>query len=387
MDQTLGIQTMLEVIEVDNLNELESYRLTWNALLPQTQQASFFHTFRWLRTYWKHYGSDQRLIVLIIRSHDTTIGIVPLCVRTERYNIGKVRVLTYPLNDWGTWYGPIGPNPSACLAAAFDYLRQRERSWDMIDLRWVPHTEGSHNSTENAMHLAGWSPNLRSSQQVSIIKFAGSTWSEYFGQLSKKWRHEIRRQSRVLERNFEVTFERHRPSGSAYGDDNPNWNMFQECVEVSRQSWQSQSQSGNTLCHNYVLDFLRTCHEIAAREGMVDMAILRLNNEPVAFQYNYIYDGRLYGLRMGFNKAFTPYGVGKVLLLRFIEDSFERGDQLMDLGIGDFDFKRRLRTGIETNYQISCYPNFAFRPQAVRLTRWIKERIPVRSKRSLAKNK
>ena len=378
---------MSEVIEVDNLKELESYRLTWNALLPQTQNASFFHTYRWLRTCWQHFGADQRLFALIIRSQETTIGIVPFCIKTERYSIGKVRVLTYPLNDWGTWYGPIGPNPSACMAAAFDYLRQRRQMFDMIDLRWVAHGEGRHNSAENALQLAGWNPDLRPYQQVSTFQFVGSSWAEYFGNLTKKCRHEIRRQTRVLERNFDVSFERYRPMGAAYGDDNPNWKMFQECVDVSRRSWQSQSQTGNTLCHKNVIGFLRDCHEIAARQGMVDMAVLRLNDQPVAFQYNYIYDGRLYGLRMGFDREFVPYGVGKLLLLWFIEDSFARGDQTMDFGAGDFDFKRRLRTGTATSYRVSCYPNLALRPQAVRLTRWIKERIPTTSKQALSKSK
>ena len=46
------------------------------------------------------------------------LGILPLCVRTEMYRLNKVRVLTYPLDNWSTWYGPIGPNPASTMLAA-----------------------------------------------------------------------------------------------------------------------------------------------------------------------------------------------------------------------------------------------------------------------------
>ena len=58
---------MAEVIEVNDLDQLESFRLAWNALLPETPRASFFHTYDWFQHYWKHFGSRQTMRVLVIR--------------------------------------------------------------------------------------------------------------------------------------------------------------------------------------------------------------------------------------------------------------------------------------------------------------------------------
>ena len=88
-------------------------------MLPRTSAASFFHSFDWLEIYWRHFGDGQRLRVLVVRAGGEPLGILPLVVRSERTRLGTVRTLTYPLHDWGTFYGPIGPNPTATLLAGF----------------------------------------------------------------------------------------------------------------------------------------------------------------------------------------------------------------------------------------------------------------------------
>jgi len=368
---------MADVIEINDLEALESYRLAWNALLPQTPRASFFHTFDWLKNYWKCFGADQQLRVLIVRSEGTPIGIVPLCVHTEHYHVGDVRVLTYPLSDWGTWYGPIGPNPSATLFAAMKHLQRSPRDWDMLDLRWVGAEPGCGDPTERALTAAGWTAERSAHQTTSIVELAGSDWPTYRGGLTKKWRHELRRQQRGLHRDYDVEIARHRPAGANCGESDPHWDLYEDCVTIAERSWQGQSKNGNTLSHAEVRDFLSASHEVAARLGMVDMVVLKLNGQPAAFQYNYHYDGKLFGLRMGFDAKYASAGAGKALLGWMIEDSFARGDTVINLGAGDYDFKRRFRTGTETSTRLTHYPWPAVRGQSVRLTRWIKSKFDV----------
>ena len=162
--------------------------------------------------------------------------------------------------------------------------------------------------------------------------------------------------------------------GVAFGDDEPRWDLYEDCLNLSRRSWQSGSTTGNTLCHKHVREFLRECHAVAARLGMLDVAVLKLGGTPAAFQYNYHFDGKVYGLRMGYDRQFSSAGVGKILMSRLIEDSFQRGDQVLDMGIGDFDFKRRFRTGVEASYRFAWFPWTAWKSQGVRLSRWLKQR-------------
>lgn len=369
------VPSMAHVVEINNIEHLEQYRLAWNALLPRTARASFFHTYDWLRLYWKYFGEGKRLRVLVVQAAGSPIGIVPLVVQTERFHVGNVRVLNYPLNDWGMWYGPIGPNPSASMFMALRHLRDTPRDWDLLDLRWTDADRSDRSSTCRAIHAAGWQAERKPYQQSSLVTLSGTNWNEYLASLEKKWRHEIRRAGRMLRREGKVSFERHRPAGLGRGDGDPRWDMYRACLDISAHSWQARSQNGNTLSHPKVRDFLWECHEAAARLGMLDMALMKVDDRPAAFQYNYVYEGNVFGLRMGYDPSVSKHGLGKVLLSHMIEDSFARGDASIDMGIGDYSFKRRFRTDTTTSYRVSCYPLTAWRSQGVRLTRWVKDRL------------
>lgn len=373
-EQPNQVPRMAEVVEINDVDQLEDYRLAWNALLPQTPRASIFHSLDWLQTYWQSFGDEQKLRVLVVQSEGKTIGIVPLCVRTEHYQVSDVKVLTYPLHDWGMWYGPIGPNPSASLFVAMKHLRETPRDWDMLDLRWVGAKSGQSEPTGRALQATGWLPSKSEYQQTSIIDLRNDDWESYRLSLSKKWRQEVGRQQRILERDYEVSLERHRPLGFAHGDCEPRWDMYEHCLAIAEHSWQGDSKTGNTLSHEDVRGFLRNCHEVAVKLGMLDMLVLKLDGQPAAFQYNYHYQGRLFGLRMGYDRDFAKQGVGKALMGWMLEDSFDRGDEIVDMGIGDFEFKRRFRTGTESSYRYTYYPWNAVRGQSVRLTQWLKSR-------------
>lgn len=373
-EQPPQVPWMADVVEINDPDELESYRLAWNALMPQTPRASVFHTLDWLQTYWRWFGSEQRLRVLVVRSGGKPIGIVPLCVHTERYQVSDVRVLTYPLSDWGTWYGPIGPDASACLFMAMRHLRETPRDWDMLDLRWAGVASGQPDPTGRALRANGWAATKTQYQQTSIIELTGADWQTYRAKLSKKWRHEVGRQQRRLQRDFSVQVERHRPLGAFHGESEPRWDLYENCVDIAAHSWQGKSTTGNTLSHDDVRDFLRDCHQVAAKLGMLDMLVLKLDGYPAAFQYNYLNDGKLFGLRMGFDRQYASYGVGKALMGWMLEDSFDRDDRVVDMGVGDYEFKRRFRTGVEASQRYTYYPWNTLRGQSVRLTQWIKSR-------------
>ena len=106
---------MTTIEEINDPVRLADLRPLWNHLLGETPGATFFQSCDWLECYWRHYGPGQRLRVLVVRDGQRPLGILPLVVRTERTRVGSVRVLTYPLHDWGTFYGPIGPEPAATL--------------------------------------------------------------------------------------------------------------------------------------------------------------------------------------------------------------------------------------------------------------------------------
>jgi CelD/BcsL family acetyltransferase involved in cellulose biosynthesis len=364
---------MVEVFEISDPDELAGYRLLWNSWLPNSPRATFFNTWDWLDLYWRHFGGDQKLRVLLARSAGNPIGILPLCVRTERRSFGIVRVLTYPLDDWGTWYGPIGSNAAATMLASLQYIRHSQRDWDMIELPSTAPPARDIGRTSRSMRVVGMLSEEAPYQTNSRIDFEGG-WNRYLAGKSRKVRHEMRRVLRRIFADHDVEYIRHRPAPARDGDGDPRWDLFAMCQQVALASWQGASDSGNTLTHHRVRHFLRDAHALAARNGMVDMNLLLVDGRPAAFAYNYHHQGRLSGLRIGYDGSLDQTGLGTALVLRMIEDSFDRGDVALELGPGETRFKRTLRTHVEANFRLTYSPLSSWRSQAVRLSRWASRR-------------
>ncbi len=363
---------MVEVVEINDIEELSQYRLLWNSLFAATPNASFFLTYDWLEANWRHFGQDQKLRVLIPYAAGQPLGILPLCVRREKYRLSTVRVLTYPLDNWGTWYGPIGPNPAATMMAAMQHLRTTPRDWDMIELRWVAADSSAGGKTARALRMAGMLSEKAEYQWTSIVEFP-KTWDEFLAGKSHSMRRQFRRTIRDLVESGRAEYIRHRPAPAAEGDGDPRWDLYEKCEAVAHASWQSEVTHGNTLTHDRVRGFFRDAHAAASRLGMADINLLMVDGRPAAFLYGYHYNGNVAALRTGFDASIS--GLGSALMLKSIEDSCHRGDRSIDFGPGEREHKRRLRTRTESTYRLTYTPIHSWRSQAVRLTRWAKSRM------------
>jgi len=358
------------VQEINQIEELAEYRQAWRALLEQTAGASFFQSLEWLETYWRHFGAGQRLRTLLVAAHDgRPTGIVPLVVRREATRVGRLRVLTYPLHDWGSFYGPIGHEPGATLAAALEHVRHTERDWDILELRWLGAPGTEPRQTAQAMRDAGFQAHRTIWDRTAVVELSGS-WDAYFAGRCRAWRRNYRHASKKLAEQGEVTFLRHRPGGRDQGDGDPRWDLYDACEQIAARSWQASATNGTTLSHESVRSFLRDAHAAAANAGALDMNLLLLDGRPLAFVYNYHWRGYVYGLRLGFDAQQSQAGAGTMVLGESIRDSFARGDRLYDLGVGSLECKRHFHTGMADIFRCSHFPGAVLRAQVLRLKRW-----------------
>ena len=340
------------VREINHLSELEKYREQWADLLAQTRKATFFHTFDWLEVYWKHFGAGQHLRTLLVYEDDEQLaGIVPLVVRREKRRCGNVKLLTFPLDDWGSYYGPIGADPAQLLIEALRHVRRTRCDWHVISLRWLDESEESWRPALKEAGLYAY----RSVRAVTSVSMLEQGWDAYFDSRSSKWRNNYRRAVRRLAELGEPQLVRYRPRGAAHQETDPRWDLYEACLQVAGNSWQASSQDGTTISHDSIADYLRDTHEVACRLGAADVNLLMLHGSPVAFAYNYYFDRSVYGLRIGYDPQWAKYAVGMQLYVKIFQDSCERGDVRYDMGPGSVDYKRQLACN---QYDVVQYDHF-----------------------------
>lgn len=349
----------------DTLEDLNDLREDWNRLLAVTSQAAFFQTMDWLRVYWRHYGDRQQLRVLVVTEDGQPIGILPLTISWETSRLGSVRVLGYPLDNWGTSYGPIGPQPLETLVAALSWLRQGRRDWDILDLRWT----AGHlvNAVETALRRVGLSAVRETTGQLSWVDLT-TGWDAYWASRSPKFRSNVRRCEKRLAARGSLAAIHCRPTAA-----DPRWDVFDLCQHVAAASWQATATNGNTISDAAVRDFLREVHGAAAAQQATSMNLLTLDGKPIAFSYDYVFRNHVYGLRTGYDPAFAESSPGSVLLARSLQDGCRRGDLTVDLGETPAAYKAKWRTRTSTSFRFCHYPRGDWRAQALRWKRRLLE--------------
>jgi len=361
------------VREINNLAALRLYTKAWQDLLAATPGGSFFQSYDWFAARVADAGTQVRPRVLIVSNANGPIGILPLLVSEQQRGPARFRVLGYPLSDWGAIYGPIGADPRTTLTTGLEHVRATPRDWDVLDLAWVDRDHADGRATRRALAECGLSSREVLHATTAQVELTGD-WKAYWASRKSHWRTNVRRSEKRLAARGEVRHVRYRPAGSAHGDDDPRWDLYDACVTLAARSWQSGSDSGTTLSTPSVAPLLRTIHEAAVRHGSADVNLLLIDEVPVAFAYNYVYQGSVYGLRMGFDRQACEDGAGSVLLCRALQDSFHRGDRIYDLGPDYLDCKRPWYTRLVPTYRYTHFPWHSPRAQAMRLGRWLRHR-------------
>ena len=376
---------ILDVEEINTISGLVSLRPSWHKLWKRSPQNSFFLSCEWLEATLQHSQDDQSLCVLVVGDRDEPFGILPLVIRRESGRLGTVRVLTYPLNDWGSYYGPISDRPQETLWVGLKYLLEdRQRNWDVLDLRWTPSEELDPSKILSTLSELDLNVRSQVRHQNSIIDLKG-TWDDYVKGRSKNWRSHYRRRHKRAAQAGEIRYLRYRPLGESHIDSDPRFDLYDTCVDLAKKSWQGSSETGNTLSHSSVQDVLRAVHEQAARLGCLDMNLVYLDETPISFAYNYVHEGNVFALRLGYDPAYSKLGAGNLVEELAIEDSYARGDTIYELGPGAEESKRSLRTRLEPIWQHTYYSSATVKSQLIRLKTiaqdWSQSLLPTNNSR------
>ena len=369
---------MSNVIEINNIDGLNEYRDDWNRLLAVTPGGSFFQSLDWLKTYWQHFSAKQYLRVFVVRDGNEVTGIVPLCVRRIRTKLGSCSILTYPFDDWGSFYGPVSADSETTLNAVMSVIQESQRDWDLIDLRCVDAKGFDAGNTERALEMTNLSFKRFVWDQTACVDL-NQDWESYLAGRSAKSRQAYIRAEKRVAKEGEIEFVRYRPRGEQFGESDPRWDLYEICEAIARRSWQGSSTTGTTLSHEQVAQYFRDTHESATRFGAVDLNLLLLSGEPAAFNYNYVYQRRIYSLRMGFDPGVSNKGLGHLLMGRMIRNSMETGDQILDIGPGSLEAKKCWYTSVETSYRYVHYSPVSKMAKALqvssRIADWYRDRL------------
>jgi CelD/BcsL family acetyltransferase involved in cellulose biosynthesis len=334
------------------LDDLESLRPAWEALLEDFPGATTFSTWEWLAPWWRAFGEGRELLVLaFFDESERLVGLAPLQISRRRVtSFLNLRVLGL----WGDGSGdsdnldiPVraGWEESVTLAL-LEFLKKESSQWDFCEFNTMP--EGSPVASCLAKQLGdrGWT--AYNDQRASSAIALPETWEAYLSQLSSNERGKIRKFRNRLQNKYRVHFYRCETESEV-----------PECLEslfkLHGKRWRTLGQPGSFESPVRRQFYYELARLLVAR-GQLECWMLELDGHPAAAQFGFRHGTTVFQLQGGFDPAYSADSAGYLLRAHVIEQMIARGVGRHDFLAGEAPSKACWGA------QINHYLNMEFAP-------------------------
>jgi len=332
----------MRVEEINDYGEFLALEKDWRNLLQKSEHTVFL-TWEWLSTWWKHYGKDKKLLLLLVKENNEILGIAPLMYSVYRMfglRIGKVEFIGSPHSDYNDFI--LAKKKLECIKLFVNYLFNHPEKWECIDLMDIPET------SKNIAFLRELSKRTEKFHKCPYIPLPKS-YEEFLARLSSNQRRYIKKNLRKLEKAFEVEVT--------------------ECVEphfinegmawlfkLHQKRWESKGFEGAFSDEKFRSFHLDIAH-IFSQKGWLGLFLLKLSGTPVAADYGFRYQSKYYAYLPGFDPKYSKYSVGNMLRAYLIRKFISEGLREFDFMRGAEEYKKRWRAVARWNYRVIIIRN------------------------------
>lgn len=348
----------MNVVEITKTDDLMRLVPVWNKALQSSGSGNVHSTFEWLSTWWKHFGQDKKLLVILVKESDRVVGIAPLMIESIPRIRGlmphrTIRFLGEGPSDYADFI--INGDRGQVIGLILDHLQKISNRWDEIDLAEI--REDSPN-VATLMDEA-----LERNLKPQIIPGVNSCylpldqdWGTYFSSLGKRHKAAINRTIRKATREKgDLEFVRKHPSEDLDY-------LMNKIGEIHRQ--RSQVKGRNSLFETKEA-FVREIVSSFAEQGQTDLSILKIGGKVAAYSLGFDYQKVVYIWNVAFDPAYKSFAPGLLTFRFLIEDCMNNGYQEFDFMRGEEPYKEEWTKLTRRNYRITM-TNPAFRSRVLR---------------------
>jgi len=314
--------------------EFESLAGVWDSLLQKNvDENSIYLTHEWLSTWWKYFGGENKLNILLIEKDHQLIGIVPLMKSEYRIGLVKCRLLETIGSVNCNYVGLIPPeNREEAVTALLAYL-EAELGNNGLVLRLSLVPEDSKFLHIVRSHRAQFSKNLVIQERVMTLApyiSLPATWDEYFRSLGRRRRKALREAMQSLERAHSVDFQV--CTAETLED------RLSKFFDLHQRRWQSVNVSG-IFSDPKMMGFYRDTATQFVKKKWLHFSCLTVDDEMVAAEYGFVYNGKFYSATAARDIRYSEYSIGHLHHMFMIKAAIENGLQEFDFLKGDEPYK------------------------------------------------
>lgn len=348
-----SVSIALEPLTVERVSDVVAFRALeqeWDELLLASDSRCVFLTWAWLFTWWKHLAEDRLLHLLIVRRGKKLIALAPFCLRPR--SLARARplpVLEFLGNGFaGSDYLDVivrrANRAEACEALAVHMEHSR------VAMKWTNLKRSANVAADVLAGLReqGWTTAETRTNTCPFIPLAGVTWESYLASLSADHRYNFNRKLRRLNQNYAVGFGQ---------IDTPE--KCREAIDllIAQHNTRWQARGGSDAFHTASLvAFHRDWTQAALERGWLRLYVLRLNDQPAACLYGFLYRETFYFYQSSFDAAYTQSSVGLISMGLAIRGAIDEGAEGYDLLHGSEAYKSHWSRDSRDLVRLEAFP-------------------------------
>jgi len=321
MDNNVQIKLVTDFESFDDL------RSAWDILIEKSPSQDVFLSWEWFYAWFKSYGKNSSPYLVTAWDDKELVGLAPfMLIKQKKYGIvfRVLRTLSAPQCDAGGFL--VKDGNLKILSMLIEHLVSQKGKWDLIELnQFYQMSLETQHILEN-MTAKGFAIHQSLNKHFFIPYEAG--WDNYHASLSQRFRKNLRRSQRGMDGMGEHKIQR-------FTGGEVTWDVIEKIIEINRYSTYPlicDSEEDQAM-HKELIT-------VMANKGWFDVYMLTLDNKPIAYEYGFLYKGRMGDWRVGFDRRASPnVSIGVFLSMCVFKTGFDERQKEVDFLRGDEGYK------------------------------------------------
>jgi CelD/BcsL family acetyltransferase involved in cellulose biosynthesis len=290
----------------------------WDELLLATPEHTVFQSYAYQRLWWKHFGGDSDLLIVLLIRDGIVVGIAPLRTVVVKHYGRYRRMLTFIGSRWEVDRPQfLFPRDSAELIRVLvRYLTKRASRWEICDFYEQPTGSETEQTLAQAFRAAGCLVGRSRDSDCPYIAIAG-TWREFMAGKTQKFRKNLKASARRLQESGELEYRTY----TTLPDITEKLAVYRE---IEQRSWKDAGGVGVTLDAGGLAFYKEAADVFGAAGGFV-IRVLSAGGRAVAGTFGLVFDGVYYSLQIAHDREFDRCSPGTYLESLEIEECFGSG--------------------------------------------------------------
>lgn len=335
----------------DNFDHLISYQKAWDRLSGGVP----FRRMAWLSSWWRQYGTGQRLAIQTVWNDDQLVAIAPWYLHSGP-TCGRVLRL---LGD-----GPVctdyadllldAEHAEASIRALAELLggstANPDKGWELLELENIP-AAGTH-LAKLAEQLTALDCRTHTTEALNCWRLAlPESWDDFEMAQSKSHRKQIRRLlRRVLETDRAKLHIARSPDEVRLA--------FPTLIDLHMRRRKSLDQPGCFASDAFARFLPEAALELAA-DGHCELLTLELDGAAIAAEIHFV-DGNIsFAYQAGIDPDRLDEEPGSLMQIAMIQHAMQAGRQAIDFLRGDEPYKPHWRAAATPCVTLRVIPNTA----------------------------